>query len=319
MRLNTSCDPLWPRAPLPGKTLPQGFGAFSMTIRLLRGIAELAPCYDGFILDLWGVIHNGIAPLPGALECLAALREAGKRIALLSNAPRRADDVIERITDIGVPPGLYHHVMSSGEEAWQRLHRRDDAFYAALGRRCLHIGSERDTGIREGLELEFVDAAEEAEFILNTGPAGWEDRIEDYVPLLRRALMHTLPMVCANPDFVVTHGDHLALCAGALAQWYEEAGGRVKWHGKPFGSVYDTCIELLGIEDRSRILAAGDSLRTDIAGAAGAGLDSVLIIDGIHAEEFGTIGDEPPDIERVAAALRAGSYSPVGVARSFCW
>jgi HAD superfamily hydrolase (TIGR01459 family) len=209
--------------------------------------------------------------------------------------------------------------MSSGEEAWQRLHRRDDAFYAALGRRCLHIGSERDMGIREGLELDFVDTAEEAEFILNTGPAGWEDRIEDYAPLLQRGRARALPMVCANPDLVVMRGNRLALCAGALAQWYEEAGGRVRWHGKPFRSVYDTCLERLGIDDRSRILAVGDSLRTDIAGAAGAGLDSVLIAGGIHAEEFGTIANQPPDIGRITAALRAGSYSPVGVARSFCW
>jgi HAD superfamily hydrolase (TIGR01459 family) len=290
-----------------------------MEIPLIGGLAALAPRYDGFILDLWGVVHNGIAPLSGALECMASLKAAGKRIALLSNAPRRADDVAERITAIGVPPELYHHVMSSGEEAWQRLHRRDDEFYAALGRRCLHIGSERDTGIREGLDLEFVETAEEAEFILNTGPAGWEDRIEDYAPLLRRALTCALPMVCANPDLVVMHGDNLALCAGALAQWYEEAGGRVRWHGKPFGSIYNTCLELLGIEDRSRVLAVGDSLRTDIAGAAGAGLDSVLIAGGVHAEEFGVIGNQPPDIERIAAALRAGSYSPVGVARSFYW
>jgi len=290
-----------------------------MEIPLIGGIAALAPRYDGFILDLWGVVHDGVAPLPGALECMASLKAAGKRIALLSNAPRRADDVVERITRIGVPAGLYDHVMSSGEEAWQRLYRRDDAFYGALGRRCLHIGSERDTGIREGLALEFVETAEEAEFILNTGPAGWEDRLEDYAPLLRRALAGALPMVCANPDLVVMHGNHLALCAGALAQWYEEAGGRVRWHGKPFGSVYDACLELLGIDDRSRILAVGDSLRTDIAGAAGAGLDSVLIAGGIHAEEFGMIGNQPPDIERIAAALRAGSYSPVGVARRFCW
>ena len=290
-----------------------------MEIPLIGGIAALAPRYDGFILDLWGVVHDGVAPLPGALECMASLKAAGKRIALLSNAPRRADDVVERITRIGVPAGLYDHVMSSGEEAWQRLYRRDDAFYGALGRRCLHIGSERDTGIREGLALEFVETAEEAEFILNTGPAGWQDRIEDYAPLLRRALAGALPMVCANPDLVVMHGNHLALCAGALAQWYEGAGGRVRWHGKPFGSVYDACLELLGIDDRSRVLAVGDSLRTDIAGAAGACLDSVLIAAGIHAEEFGMIDNRPPDIQRIAAALRAGSYSPVGVARSFCW
>jgi HAD superfamily hydrolase (TIGR01459 family) len=290
-----------------------------MGIQLIRGVGALAPRYDGFILDLWGVVHDGVAPLPGALECLRGLIEAGKRIVLLSNAPRRAEDVVERIARIGVPVGLYHNVMSSGEEAWQHLARRDDSFYAALGWRCLHIGSERDIGIREGLGLELVETAEEAEFILNTGPAGWDDRVEDYAPLLGRALERALSMVCANPDLVVMHGDRLAVCAGALAQWYEERGGSVRWHGKPFRSVYETCFGLLGIDDLSRILAIGDSLRTDIAGAAGAGIDSVLIAGGIHADEFGAVNGQAPDLERIAAALRGASYCPVAVARSFCW
>jgi HAD superfamily hydrolase (TIGR01459 family) len=290
-----------------------------MEVQLIGGLRELAPRYDGFVLDLWGVIHDGVRPMPGAVDCLRSLMERGKRIVLLSNAPRRADDVVRRITHIGVPQGLYHHVMSSGEEAWQHLSRRIDPFYAALGRRCLHIGSERDMEIREGLALEFVDNPAEAQFILNTGPAGWDDQIEDYQPLLRPALDRDLPMVCANPDLVVMHGSRLALCAGALAKWYENAGGRVRWHGKPFRSVYDTCLELLGIGDRSRILAVGDSLRTDIAGAAAAGVDSLLIADGIHAEEFGTTGGQAPDLKRIEAALRDGAYNPVGVARRFCW
>jgi HAD superfamily hydrolase (TIGR01459 family) len=290
-----------------------------MIVQIIGGLRELAPHYDGFILDLWGVIHDGVAPMPGAVDCLRSLVEGDKQIILLSNAPRRADDVIRRITSIGVPIGLYHHVMSSGEEAWQHLRRRDDPFYAALGRRCLHIGSERDIEIREGLDLEFVDTAEEAEFVLNTGPAGWDDRLEDYEPFLQLALDRNLPMICANPDIVVMHGSRLALCAGALAKWYDEAGGRVRWHGKPFRSVYDTCVRLLGIDDCSRILAVGDSLRTDIAGAAGARIDSLLIADGIHAEEFGTVGDRAPDLERIEAILRAGAYNPVGVARRFTW
>ena len=290
-----------------------------MIVQVIGGLRELAPYYDGFILDLWGVIHDGVAPMPGAVDCLRSLMESDKRIILLSNAPRRADDVVRRITRIGVPAGLYHHVMSSGEEAWQHLRRRDDPFYAALGRRCLHIGSERDIEIRHGLDLEFVDTAEEAEFVLNTGPAGWDDRLEDYEPILQLALDRNLPMICANPDIVVMHGNRLALCAGALAKWYEEAGGRVRWHGKPFRSVYDTCVELLGIDDCSRILAVGDSVRTDIAGAAGAGIDSLLIAGGVHAEEFGTAGDRAPDLERIEAVLRAGAYNPVGVARRFTW
>lgn len=290
-----------------------------MALRSIDSLALLAPRYDGFIVDLWGVIHDGVAPMPGAIECLRALIAAGKRIVLLSNAPRRAADAEERIARIGVPAGSYHHLVTSGEEAWQHLRRRDDPFYAALGRRCLHIGSERDMGIRDGLDLDFLDTAEAAQFILNTGPAGWDDTIEDYEALLRRALTRDLPMVCANPDLVVMHGSRLALCAGALAQWYEQAGGRVRWHGKPFPSVYDTCLALLGGGDRSRILAVGDSLRTDIAGAAAAGLDSLLIAGGIHAQEFGAAGARQPDFVRIEAALDAGGYRPIAVAGSFCW
>jgi HAD superfamily hydrolase (TIGR01459 family) len=290
-----------------------------MQLRLITGVGELAPRYDGFIVDLWGVVHDGVAPLPGAVACLYALVVAGKRIVLLSNAPRRADDVVRRITAIGVPQDGYHAVMSSGEEAWQCLHRRDDPFYRTLGRRCLHIGSDRDLEIREGLELDFVDRPEAAEFILNTGPAGWDDTIEDYAGVLRRALACRLPMVCANPDLVVMHGDRLALCAGALAQWYKAAGGRVRSHGKPDPSVYGACLRLLGTADRRRLLAVGDSLRTDIAGAAAAGIDSLLVAGGIHAEEFGMLGGEEPDLDRVAATLRAGCYHPAAVTRRFSW
>src|SRR6185437_7852089 len=150
------------------------------------------------------------------------LRAAGKPVVFLSNAPRRADDVVRRITAIGVPAGLYHAVMSSGEEAWQHLKRRDDPFYAALGRRCLHICSDRDLDIRLGLDLDYVESADDADFILNTGPAGWDDTIEDYAPMLRAARARRLKMVCANPDLMVNHGEKLALCAGALAMFYEE-------------------------------------------------------------------------------------------------
>jgi HAD superfamily hydrolase (TIGR01459 family) len=292
-----------------------------MPERYISSLSALASRYDGFIIDLWGVIHDGTKPLPGAIDCLRALIDAGKRIALLSNAPRRSDDVVRRITRIGVPSGTYHHVMSSGEEAWQYLQRRGDPFYAALGHRCLHICSDRDLEIRDGLDLEFFDSAKEAEFILNTGPAGWDDTIEDYSTLLRQCLAQRLPMVCANPDLVVMHGAKLALCAGSLAQWYEERGGYVRWHGKPYPSVYDTCLGLLDMTDRSRILAVGDSLRTDIAGAAAAGLDSLFIAGGIHAAEFGLESAlaQEPDLNRIEATLAADRHSPTAVATHFCW
>jgi HAD superfamily hydrolase (TIGR01459 family) len=289
-----------------------------MQIPLIVGLGELAPHYDGFIVDLWGVVHDGAAPLPGALGCLSALVAAGKRTVLLSNAPRRAEGVIRRIAALGVPAESYHAVMSSGEEVWQRLHRRNDPFYRALGRRCLHIGSDRDLEIRDGLDLDFTDMPEAAEFILNTGPAGWDDKVADYEPLLRRALSCRLPMVCANPDLVVRHGGKLALCAGALAQWYAAEGGYVRWHGKPFASVYEACFGLLGMGDRSRLLAVGDSLQTDIAGAAAARIDSLLVAGGIHAEEFG-MSEDGPDLDRIRAALYAAGYRPVAVVGRFSW
>jgi HAD superfamily hydrolase (TIGR01459 family) len=288
-----------------------------MTLRVIEGMRELAPRYDGFILDLWGVVHDGLAPFPGVLDCMERLIGAEKLLVLLSNAPRRADDVVRRIEKIGVPRRLYHAVLSSGEEAWQHLHRRDEAFYAALGRRCLHVCSERDLEMREGLDLEWVDAPEEADFILNTGPAEWDDTHEDYAPLLHAARARDLPMVCANPDLVVIHGGRPALCAGAIAEQYEALGGIVRWHGKPYPSVYDSCLGLLGIADRRRILAIGDSLRTDIAGAAGAGIDSLLVVSGIHAVEF--TRDGALDLDRIAAAIAESGTSPIGVAPGFSW
>jgi HAD superfamily hydrolase (TIGR01459 family) len=288
-----------------------------VTLRLIDGMRALAPEYDGFILDLWGVVHDGTVPFPGVLDCMERLIGAGKRLVLMSNAPRRSDDVVRRIARIGVPGRLYHGVMSSGEEAWQHLKHRDEPFYAALGRRCLHIGSERDLEMREGLDLAFVMTPAGADFLLNTGPAEWDDTIEGYAPVLNAARAGGLPMVCANPDLVVIHGGKPALCAGALAEEYERLGGQVRWHGKPYPSVYDSCLVLLGISDRRRILAIGDSLRTDIAGAAGAGIDSLLIAGGVHAAEF--CADGGLDLERINAAIENSGTRPVGVAARFVW
>jgi ribonucleotide monophosphatase NagD (HAD superfamily) len=124
-------------------------------------------------------------------------------------------------------------------------------------------------------------------------------------------------MVCANPDLTVMHGAQLALCAGALAVHYEKLGGTVRWHGKPHRSVYDSCFELLGIADRARILAIGDSLRTDIAGANGAGIDSLLIARGLGATEFAPGG--MLDLGAIAAAAHAAGAHPTAVAYRFNW
>ena len=290
-----------------------------MTLRPLTGLGEIAAGYDGFILDLWGVLHDGARPYPGAVATLAALKAAGKRVVVLSNAPRRAALVEARMIEIGLPPGLWDHVHSSGEEAWQHLARRDDPFYAALGRRCYHIGPARDNNMLRGIDLERVGDVAAAEFILNTGPSDWDETVAQYEPLLVAAVARDLPMVCANPDLVVIHHGRRSICAGAVAERYAALGGRVRWHGKPFPSVYATCFALLGIADRSRVLAIGDSLRTDIAGAEAAGIDSVLVVGGIHAEELGLAPGEAPDLVRVAAMIAADGRRPAGVLAQLVW
>lgn len=283
------------------------------------GLRDLAADYDGFILDLWGVLHDGFKPFPGVIDALERLVAAGKRICILSNAPRRAVDVIQRMSEIGLPPGLYHHVMSSGEETWLHLAHRPDEFYRSLGRACLHIGPPRDEGMLTDVGLVPVADVAAADFILNTGPWGWEERATHYEAVMQAACRRNLPMICANPDLVVQHGGRLAICAGTLAQRYETLGGRVRWHGKPFASVYRTCFALLALADTRRILAVGDSLRTDIAGARGVGIDSLLIAGGIHAEEFGLAPGQELDAARLAAILAQEENAPDFVLPFFAW
>lgn len=288
-------------------------------VRLLTGIGEVADSYDGFILDVWGVLHDGLKPFPGVLDALARLRAGGKRVVVLSNAPRRARPVAKRLAEIGIPPDLYDHIHTSGEETWQHLKRRDDPFYSALGRACYLVAPTREDTVLDGLDLERVDAVEDAEFIFTAGPWGWDEDVVRYEAMLQSARRLDLRMVCANPDLVVHHQGRRAICAGAIAQRYEELGGTVRWHGKPFAAVYKTVLALLGVADRSRILAVGDSLRTDIAGANGASIDSVLVAAGIHHAEFGAPPGELPDAERLDKAIDAAGIAPWAAMAELRW
>jgi HAD superfamily hydrolase (TIGR01459 family) len=263
-----------------------------MSIQLLSGIAPIAGRYDGFILDLWGVLHDGAHTMPGAVEALHHLREAGKRIVILSNAPRRAAPVIERIGEIGIDRGLYDELLSSGEATWRWLKQGGPG-----GKRLYPIMAARDASMLDGLDFEMATTIEAADFILNTGVESANNKVEDFEGVLRAGAGRGLPMVCANPDLVVIHHGKREICAGAIALRYEELGGPVQYFGKPHAPIYRDCFDLLGVSDRRRILAVGDSLRTDIAGANAAGIDGLLVLGGIHQEEL-TGGDLESVIRR---------------------
>ena len=212
-------------------------------MEILDGIAPVADRYDGFVLDLWGVVHNGQRPYPGVPEALAELKKRGKRVAFLTNAPRRSWAVQRLLDGMGLDRALYDGIMSSGEIAWRLMARRDHPFFAGLrGRRAFHIGPERDLSVAEDGVAELVSDPADADFVLNTGPDPERGSVdaEAYRPALQAAFAHRLPMLCVNPDRHVMVGTERLICAGALADIYLAFGGTVLEVGKPDPSTTNT-------------------------------------------------------------------------------
>ena len=288
-------------------------------IPLVHGLSALADRYDSFVLDLWGVLHDGVAAYAWSIDCLERLRQRGKRIAILSNAPRRTAEVARRSAELGIRPAVYDVIHSSGEETWLYLKRRPDAFHRGLGRTCYHLGPRRDRGVLEGLDLEETTEIAEASFVLNTGAHLAQDEAANFEAVLRPAAERGLPMVCANPDLEVIRNGVREICAGMLALRYEELGGMVRYHGKPHESVYRRVLPQLGFGTGARVLAVGDSLRTDIAGARRAGLDSLLVTGGIHAEELGLAAGAHPDPAALAETCARAGERPTYAAPGFTW
>ncbi len=276
-----------------------------MSIAHLSGLAPIADGYSGFIVDLWGVIHDGVTPYAGAIECLRRLRAGGKRVVLLSNAPRRAHAAAAGLLRMGIGRDLFDGIVTSGEATWLAL-----ADYP--GARVYHLGPERDRGVLEGRPVTRVDTPGTADLLLNTGPDDQRDPalLDAYLPDLTACLHAGLPMLCANPDLEIVSGGRRLICAGALAAWYESRGGSVRWIGKPYPAVYELVWPLLDGAQRARILAVGDALRTDIAGAKAAGVDACWILGGIHAHELAADADAEAD---------AAGLAPVAALPAFVW
>jgi HAD superfamily hydrolase (TIGR01459 family) len=283
-------------------------------MRHLQGMSAIAGSYDGFIVDLWGVIHDGVTPYAGAVECLLRLHDAGKRVVMLSNAPRRAAVVQEQLRAMGVPDHAYIGAMTSGEATHLALRDRVDPWYAALGTAAYHLGPRRDLRLVEGLDLAVTEDPARASFVLNTGPDDHRNptNLGDFQEILATCRAHALPMICANPDLEVIRGGMRVICAGALARRYQELGGDVRSLGKPDPAIYAPVFEMLAVP-RNRILAVGDALRTDIAGAAATGIDACWVLGGIHGEALAADATGP---DRQA---RDAGLAPVARIDRFTW
>lgn len=285
----------------------------------LPGVAALAERFDGFIVDQWGVLHDGSRPYPGALDCLERLRAAGKAIVVLSNSGRREDANVRLMEEMGFPPRLFDRVVSAGEDAREAIVARATPFHARLGRRCHAFTRAGDRSILEGIGIDFVAAVGEADFLAAIGIDSPRRNLPDYEAELRAGVARGLPMICANPDISRFHGGRLVDATGVLARRYEALGGEVFYHGKPWPAIYASCIAALPACAPGRVVAVGDSIEHDVLGAERAGLPCAFVEGGIHAEELGISPGGQADAAAWAAFERRAVARPRFRVPAFAW
>ena len=278
--------------------------------------ATLARGYDVALCDVWGVVHNGAAATSEACDALGRFRKQGGTVVLITNAPRPGEIVARTTLDrLGVPRAAYDGIVSSGDVTRALIAAR-------AGAPVFHIGPERDLGLFDGLDAPLAPL-EDADYTVCSGLI--DDTVEtpqDYQDLIARMRARSLAMICANPDVVVERGDQLVYCAGAIADLYAAAGGDVVFAGKPYRPIYEQALALAEATrgkraEHHRVLAIGDSVRTDVKGAAAFGIDCLFVIAGIHAEELG--GRCDPDAAALAGIFAAAGVTPKAVMRHLSW
>lgn len=282
------------------------------SLRFVERLRDLVDGVEVVLSDIWGVVHNGLEAFPEACEALHTYRERGGTVILITNAPRPADSVQRQLRKLGVADETYDAIVSSGD-----LTRHFVADHP--GKKMFWLGPERDNSIYRGLDP--VNAPlEQADYIVCTGPFDDETETpEDYRAMMLQALERKLPFVCANPDIVVERGDRLIYCAGAIAELYRELGGEVIFYGKPHRPIYERAMQLAA-ERRGhaapldRVLAIGDSVRTDLTGALGFGIDCLFVTRGIHSEDFEGVDQLDP-----ASVRELFGHPPRALMRELRW
>jgi HAD superfamily hydrolase (TIGR01459 family) len=282
---------------------------------LIPHFSALAPDYDVFLCDVWGVVHNGEVSFPAACDALMRARAMGKVVVFITNAPRPGDSVIRQIDQLKVPREAYDGIVSSGDVT-------RDVIMQRKGQSLCHIGPPRDQPIFAGLPVKFAPL-ESADYVVCSGlDEDDTETPEDYRPRLEIMLKRKLFMLCGNPDLVVERGDKLVYCAGSVADLYATMGGEVLYAGKPYRPIYDMALRTAEAvsgrkTDIKRVMAIGDSVRTDLKGARAFGIDMLFMAAGIHAEEFG--GRDTPDAEAMNTVFTAAGEMPTAVMKHLTW
>lgn len=280
--------------------------------RIITALSEISAQYDALFVDLWGCVHNGVKALPEAVAALQEYRAKGGVVVLVTNSPRPRAGVQKQLIHFGVPDDAWDSIATSGDSARSAMYR------GVVGEDVWHLGPVTDSRFFDPLELlndpitiTRVDLAV-AKGIVCTGPFDAQADPETLRPELQNALSRGLKLLCANPDIVVDRGDVREWCAGAIAQLYTEMGGESLYFGKPHPPIYDLArrrLHQLGntIPD-ARILAIGDGILTDIAGAIGEDIDSLFISGGLAAKETQTVSQ--PNAEALKDYLEKEKSNP---------
>lgn len=281
--------------------------------RIISALSEISDRYDALLVDLWGCVHNGVTAFPEAVDALQAYRAGGGTVCLLTNSPQPRKGVARQLQRFGVPEDSWDTIATSGDSA------RAAMFRGVVGRRVFFMGEwERDAGFFEPIHvvenpvpIELVPL-EEAEGIVCCGPFDPFADPEVNRPTFLYAKQKGMKLLCANPDIVVDRGARREWCAGALARLYTEMGGESLYFGKPHPPIYDLArrrlAEIGQLVPEARMLAIGDGLHTDIAGAMGEDIDSLFITGGLAAVETGT--KDHPDEAALNAYLEKEEMSP---------
>lgn len=284
-------------------------------IPVVESIAPVAGTYDAWLCDIWGVLHNGVEPFRNAEQACCTYRKGGGTVVLISNSPRPGVSVREQLAQIGVSEEAYDGIVTSGDTTRHvLLERRDEPVF--------HLGPERDRPLLDGLNLQLVEL-EKASLVLCSGL--YDDLTEtpeDYADILSTMRARDLEMVCANPDIQVERGNRLIYCAGALAEAYGELGGTVIYTGKPHAPIYEMAIARVAeAKGRSvapdRILCIGDSLKTDVAGAAAAGMDIVFVASALHID--GNHDETPLSEEALRRVFADSAAIPIAAQKRLTW
>ncbi len=265
--------------------------------RLISSLSEIADDFDAFLVDIWGVLHDGTRAYDGAIDCLQDLQAREKEVVIVSNAARRERAIAQELARVGFHASLYQGIAGSGELTWRALVEPPNP----RKKYCYYLGPERSVGILDGLPVTRTRRFKDSDFILNTGAEGNLPHARGFVRLLTSARQHHLPMYCANPDHIAIRNGVAGISAGAIAHEYEKLGGRVIYFGKPHPVIYERCMALLPEVPQHRILAIGDGMPTDIQGGRNAGLVTLLVTGGIHREEVGGSVSHP-DLSALTAA-----------------